>query len=191
MSNEITIRLKCSIKEICNILEDKNFKLIEKFILDDTYFTPKELDFKNMSYREILSKAILLRNITEFIPERKVVTLTFKSKQIDDNGNILEQNKVDCEIINAKAGKTFIEAIGYKELMNIKENDIVYGKDGLHIAIKDIENGDKLIEVETVEGNVELDTINKLKEKLNELQIPIDTNDYFVKKAEIELRKIL
>ena len=191
MSNEITIRLKCSIKEICNILEDKNFKLIEKFILDDTYFIPKELDFKNMSYRDILSKAILLRNITEFIPERKVVTLTFKSKQIDDNGNILEQNKVDCEIINAEAGKTFIEAIGYKELMNIKENDIVYGKDGLHIAIKDIENGDKLIEVETVEGNVELDTINKLKEKLNELQIPIDTNDYFVKKAEIELRKIL
>lgn len=191
MSNEITIRLKCSIKEICNILEDKNFKLIEKFILDDTYFIPKELDFKNMSYRDILSKAILLRNITEFIPERKVVTLTFKSKQIDDNGNILEQNKVDCEIINAEAGKTFIEAIAYKELMNIKENDIVYGKDGLHIAIKDIENGDKLIEVETVEGNVELDTINKLKEKLNELQIPIDTNDYFVKKAEIELRKIL
>lgn len=191
MSNEITVRLKCNIKEMCNLLEDKNFQLIEKFILDDTYFTPKELDFKNMSYRDILSKAILLRNITEFIPERKVVTLTFKSKQIDDNGNILEQNKVDCEIINAEAGKTFIEAIGYKELMNIKENDIVYGKDGLHIAIKDIENGDKLIEVETVDGNVELNTINKLKEKLNELQIPIDTNDYFVKKAEIELKKIL
>lgn len=191
MSNEITVRLKCNIKEMCNLLEDKNFQLIEKFILDDTYFTPKELDFKNMSYRDILSKAILLRNITEFIPERKVVTLTFKSKQIDDNGNILEQNKVDCEIINAEAGKTFIEAIGYKELMNIKENDIVYGKDGLHIAIKDIKNGDKLIEVETVDGNVELNTINKLKEKLNELQIPIDTNDYFVKKAEIELKKIL
>lgn len=191
MSNEITVRLKCNIKEMCNLLEDKNFQLIEKFILDDTYFTPKELDFKNMSYRDILSKAILLRNITEFIPERKVVTLTFKSKQIDDNGNILEQNKVDCEIINAEAGKAFIEAIGYKELMNIKENDIVYGKDGLHIAIKDIENGDKLIEVETVDGNVELNTINKLKEKLNELQIPIDTNDYFVKKAEIELKKIL
>lgn len=191
MSNEITVRLKCNIKEMCNLLEDKNFQLIEKFILDDTYFTPKELDFKNMSYRDILSKAILLRNITEFIPERKVVTLTFKSKQIDDNGNILEQNKVDCEIINAEAGKTFIEAIGYKELMNIKENDIVYGKDGLYIAIKDIENGDKLIEVETVDGNVELNTINKLKEKLNELQIPIDTNDYFVKKAEIELKKIL
>ena len=75
--------------------------------------------------------------------------------------------------------------------MNIKENGNTYGKDGLKIAIKDIINGEKLIEVETVENDPELDTIEKLKEKINELQIPIDTNDYFVKKAEIEFKKIL
>ena len=75
--------------------------------------------------------------------------------------------------------------------MNIKENGNIYGKDGFQIAIKDIINGEKLIEVETVENDSELDTTEKLKEKINELQIPIDTNDYFVKKAEIELKKIL
>ena len=75
--------------------------------------------------------------------------------------------------------------------MNIKEKDIVYEKDGLKLAIKDIENGESLIEVETVKDNQKLDTIEKLKAVINELQIPIDTNDYFVKKAEIELKKIL
>ena len=75
--------------------------------------------------------------------------------------------------------------------MKIKENDIVYGKDDLQMAIKDIENGDKLIEVEIVEGNSELDTVDKIKCKINELQIPIDTNDYFIKKAEVELSKVL
>ena len=36
-----------------------------------------------------------------------------------------------------------------------------------------------------------MEKILKLKEKINDLQIPINTNDYFVKKAEIELKKIL
>lgn len=191
MSNEITVKLKCSIEEICNLLENKNFKIVEKFILDDTYFIPKELDIKGMTHREILSRALLLRDITDFIPERKVVKLTFKSKQIDEQGNILSQSKVDCEILNAETGKAFVEAIGYRQLMNIKENDVVYEKDNLNIAVKDIENGDKLIEVETVEDDNELDTIEKIKQKISELQIPIDTNDYFVKKAEIELAKVL
>lgn len=100
----------------------------------------------------------------------------------------MKQDKADCEIVNVEEGKNFLEVIGYKAIMNIKENDIVYGKDGLNLAIKDIENGEKLIEVEC---SKELDTVEKLKQKINELQIPIETNNYFVKKAEIELEKIL
>ncbi len=191
MSNEITVKLTCSIEELCNLLENKNFRIVEKYILDDTYFIPRELNLKSMSHREILGRAILLRDITEFIPERKIIKLTFKNKQIDDKGNILKQSKVDCEILNAETGKAFIEAIGYDKLMNIKENDIVYEKNELKIAIKDIKDGDQLIEVETVKGNSELDTIEKIKQKIKELEIPIDTNDYFIKKAEIQLSKVL
>lgn len=191
MSNEITVKLTCSIEELCNLLENKNFRIVEKYILDDTYFIPRELNLKSMSHREILGRAILLRDITEFIPERKIIKLTFKNKQIDDKGNILKQSKVDCEILNVEIGKAFIEAIGYDKLMNIKENDIVYEKNELKIAIKDIKDGNQLIEVETVKGNSELDTIDKIKQKIKELEIPIDTNDYFIKKAEIQLSKVL
>ena len=58
------------------------------------------------------------------------------------------------------------------------------------MAIKDINNGDKLIEIETEENN-DFDTIEKLIKKVNELEIPIYTDNYFVKKAEIELDKVL
>ena len=58
------------------------------------------------------------------------------------------------------------------------------------MAIKDINNGDKLIEVETEENN-DFDTVEKLIKKVNELEIPIYTDNYFVKKAEIELDKVL
>ncbi len=191
MSNEITVRLKCSIKELCDLLENKGFKIVEEFTLDDTYFIPKELKLNEMSYRERLSKAVLLRDIEETIPKRRTIKLTFKNKQIADNGDILKQNKVDCRISDTQSGKAFLEAIGYQKLMKIKENDIVYEKTGLKIAIKDIFNGDKLIEIETVEEDENLNTVDKLKQKVNELNIPIDITDYFVKKAEIELEKIL
>ena len=44
MSNEITVRLKSNIKEMCNLLENKNFIVTDEYCLNDTYFIPKELD---------------------------------------------------------------------------------------------------------------------------------------------------
>lgn len=72
--------------------------------------------------------------------------------------------------------------------MNIVENDIVYGKDDFEIAIKDIKNGDKLIEVE---NNNKINTIEKVKKQIIDLEIPIDDTNFFVKKAEIELDKLM
>ena len=70
------------------------------------------------------------------------------------------------------------------------KDDVVYEKDGFQLAIKDIKNGDNLIEIET-EDTKELNTIEKLIQKVNEIGIPVYTDNYFVKKAEIELDKIL
>lgn len=75
--------------------------------------------------------------------------------------------------------------------MTIKEKDIVYGKEEFNIAVKSLLDGDNLIEIETVDDNKELDTVKKLKQKIRELDIPIDESDFFVKKAEIKLKKIL
>ena len=35
------------------------------------------------------------------------------------------------------------------------------------------------------------DTIDKIKQELERLNLPVDTNDYFIKKAEVELKKVL
>ncbi|MCI9038435.1 MAG: hypothetical protein HFJ29_00910 [Clostridia bacterium] len=191
MSNEITLKLKCGIEEIIKLLESQGFKIVGKYFLDDTYYIPSELKIEEMTPREILSKAVLLRDITEIMPQRRVIKLTFKSKNIDNKGNILEQSKTECKLYAATEGKSFLQAIGYIELMNIKENGITYEKEKLKITIKDVKNGDQLVEVETVEENSEFDTIENIKQKISELQIPIDTNDYFIKKAEIELSKKL
>lgn len=196
MSNEITVRLEGSLQEIYSILEQKGFSIVDKFYLNDNYYIEKDIDIRNLPVREILSEYVLIRKITQFEPinflnSYNILNMTYKKKDIALDGTIIRQEKCNCQIYNQEQGKEFLEKLGYKEIMNIKEKDIVYEKDGLKLAIKDIENGESLIEVETVKDNQKLDTIEKLKAVINELQIPIDTNDYFVKKAEIELKKIL
>ena len=114
----------------------------------------------------------------------------FKKKNINENGDILEQEKFECDILDIEKAKRFLEAIGYKNIMNIFEKDICYSKDGLGLVLKNIKNGDNLMEVETqnIEG---FRTIEELKEKLLKFNLPIDTSNYFVKKAEVELEKVI
>ncbi len=189
-SNEITVKIKCDLNEFYDILKDKGFKVIDKFSMDDTYFIPKEIDLDKMSTRDILFKAVLVRDIVGKMSNRRTKKITYKIKKFDEHGNILSQRAVNCDILNVEDAKKLLKAIGYKEVMNIKEDDIVYEKDKLQLAIKDIHNGDNLIEIETTEDK-DLDTIEKLIKRVNEIEIPIYTDNYFVKKAEVELDKIL
>ena len=189
-SNEITVKIKGSITEFYKIVEEKGFRIIDEFSMDDTYFVPISLDIKNLTTREILSKAILVRNIYDKTSKEIKKKITFKIKDFDKEGNILSQEAISCDVLNTDDAMNLLQSIGYKKIMNIKEDDIVYEKDGFELAIKDIKNGEKLIEIET-EDNEELNTIDKLISKIDKIDIPIYKDNYFVKKAEIELNKIL
>ena len=196
MSNEITVSINCSLQEIYNLLENKGFSIVDKYNMEDIYYIQKDIDIKKHSIEETLKNYVLIRKVTQFIPDNfvdsyNVNKLIFKSKEIASDGSIIRQDKKDCIIKYIYEGIEFIEALGYKELMTIKEKAIVYGKDDLQLVIKDVENSENLIEIETKENNKKLDTIDKLKNIVRELQIPIKANNYFVKKAEIELKKLI
>ena len=187
-SNEVTVKIISTKEELINLLTSKGFKKGREFSLDDYYFIPNNLDIDKMSTREILAKAVIIRYI---IDDGDIIQkITFKRKNIDEAGNILSQDSVNCDVLNIEDAKKLFLAIGYSQIMNIKENDIIYYKDGFELALKFIKNGDFLIEIET-EENTEWDTINKIKKIIEELNLPIQKNNYFVKKAENELNKIL
>ena len=187
-SNELTIKVISRKEELIKILTDKEFKRGREFSLDDYYFIPNNIDKDKLSTREILSKAIIIRYIVD---EDKIIQkITFKRKNIDEKGNILTQNAINCDITDINDAKRLFEAIGYSEIMNIKENDIIYYKNNFELALKFVKNGDLLIEIET-EENTEWDTIDKIKKIIDELDLPIEKNNYFIKKAENELNKIL
>ena len=74
--------------------------------------------------------------------------------------------------------------------MEIVEEDITYKKEDFEITVKNIKNGNSLIEIET-SNKKGFETIDELKNKVLELNLPVDTNDFFVKKAEEELKKVI
>ena len=184
--NELTIRILCSKEELIKHLEEKGLKKGRRFRLNDHYLIPKTLKIEESTVREILSKAVIIRNIDN---DGEIVNkITFKNKNINEKGEIVSQTATSCEVIDYTEGIRLFEELGYYEIMNIIEDDIIYYNDKIELAIKDIYNGDLLIETET---NKNITTIEKLKEIIESLEIPFEKENYFVKKAEERLGKVL
>ena len=179
--NELTIRILCSKEELIKHLEEKGLKKGRRFRLNDHYLIPKTLKIEELTVREILSKAVIIRNIDN---DGEIV----KKISTYEKGEIVSQTATSCEVIDYTEGIRLFEELGYYEIMNIIEDDIIYYNDKIELAIKDIYNGDLLIEIET---NNNITTIEELKEIIESLEIPFEKENYFVKKAEETLDKIL
>lgn len=184
-SNEITVRVIGSNEKLINKLREKGFQESRRFTLDDYYFIPNSIDIMKLSPREILSKAVIIRYIVD--RNQIIQNITYKVKEMNEEEEIINQKIVRCSVSSIEEAKTLFESLGYYEIMNIKESDIVYEKDGFEIAVKFIENSNTLLEVET---SPKFDTIESLKNKIEEIGLPIQEGMYFVKKAEEELEKI-
>jgi len=186
-TNEITIKVNVSNDEFMNYLNNNGFKETETFTLDDYFFIPKDLDLDSLSVREIIAKAIIIRDIKG--NHTRIPRLTYKIKDINEKGEIISQRAINCNIYDKEEAKQFLDAIGYYEIMNIKESDILYSNGEFEVGTKHIENFDTvLIEIETDD---KYDTTQKLIDKIKELDFPVDYSNCYVKKAEIILEKIL
>ena len=190
-NNEVTLKIKGNIDEFKKVLKEKGYVEIEHFILYDTFMIPESLEVEKLSTREIISKAIIIRKVEDIANNEIRRDVSYKMKKFNDKGEILEQKRTSLKVFDCEEAQNFMQVIGYKKLMNITEEDYGYKRDEIIITTKDVKNGDKMIEMETQLDNEELNTIEKLIEKLKVEDLPLNFEDCFVKKAEVELNKIL
>lgn len=190
-NNEITLQIIGDIEEFKVNLLNNGYKNIEHFILFDTFMIPEKLKFEQMTTREIISKAIIIRKVKDITQNEIRQDISFKMKNINEIGEILEQKSIRMKVYDCEEAKQFMKVIGYKEIMNIEEEDYGYQKESFILSTKDIKFGDKLVEVEIQNENNDFNTIEKLKYKLQEEQFKLDFSNCFIKKAERELNKIL
>ena len=190
-NNEVTLRIEKEINEFKEELKKKGFEETEHFILDDIFMIPSSLKINELSTREIISNAIIIRKVNDFTKDEVRRDVSYKMKKFNENGDIIEQKSTRLKILDCNDAEKFFETIGYKTIMNITEEDYGLAKDGMYITTKDVKNGDNMIEAETQYDNSKYDTIEKVLKWLEKENLSLDFSDLYIKKAEVELNKIL
>lgn len=190
-SNEVTLKIKGDINDFKKALEEKGYEQTDHYILYDTFMIPESLELDKLSTRDIVSKAVIIRKVEDIAKNEIRQDMSYKMKKFNEKGEIVEQKSTRLKVLDCGDAENFMSTIGYKKIMNITEEDCGYQKDGKNITTKDVKNGDKMIESETEENDPKFDTIEKIKEYLKKEELPLDFNDCFIKKAEVELNKIL
>ena len=187
-NNEITVRAKYTDEKLDEFLSESGFRKLNKYYFTDVFLIPSEINIYNNNVRDILKKAILLREAKGITSNKNSKKITFKKKNINEDGEIISQSAIKCSIDSIEDAKKLFCAIGYREIMKINEIHSTYEKDHFKLIIKkNIDNNYTLIEAEI---NEYYKTIDELKKKINEIKECVDLSDFFIKKAEIELQRI-
>ncbi len=185
--NEITVEIDTSLEELVSIIESKGFKLKEEYDLNDIYLINKK--DKSNDYLSMLNKSVLIRHIIEKDKENKM--LTYKYKEYNDKKEIIKQGKVNVKIDDIDNSKLLFEKLGFEELLRINDHMLVYASDKDEFVIQNVNGKHIYIEIEDKcnYANRFYNSIDEMKSVIIDNSIPIKDDNYFVKKAEIELQE--
>ena len=186
-NNEITVRANCSLEQLEKEIKDFGFVENNRYYFSDIFLIPNEIDILKENTRDILKKAVLLREGKGITTNKNSKKIVFKKKVINENGEIISQSAEKCRIEDIQDAKNLFLAIGYKELMKTMELHIAYIKDDTLLVVKDTKNLGIILEIET---SKKYNTIDKLTQLLKSMNLSVDLTNLFVKKAEEEVDKI-
>lgn len=168
---EITVRLNENMQRAIRKLEMQGFKKIREGEIDDLYMTSKLNELKKDNIQNILKKSVLLRNLK--FENKEIKKITYKNKEIDENGNVISEEKTNLDCNDLEKAKDLFEHLEFEELIKVRYKIIVYSKDEVEYAFQDVENLGTLIEYENTEDftGKSLDEINDTKNNMyNEIK---------------------
>lgn len=168
---EITVRLNENMQSAIRKLEMQGFKKIREGEIDDLYMTSKLNELKKDNIQNILKKSVLLRNLK--FENKEIKKITYKNKEIDENGNVISEEKTNLDCNDLEKVKDLFEHLEFEELIKVRYKIIVYSKDEVEYAFQDVENLGTLIEYENTEDftGKSLDEINDTKNNMyNEIK---------------------
>lgn len=186
--NEITVEIDVTLNELKDILKNKGFEVKEEYDLNDIYMINKN-DKKDNNCLELLKKCVLIRNVIEKNNNKKI--LTYKYKEYNNNNDIIKQGKIDCYIDSIENAILLFEALNFEKLICINDHMLVYSNDVDEFAVQVVNNKHIYIEIEEKGNYIEktYKSIDEMIEVIKKYEIPIKNENYFVKKAEIELKE--
>ena len=183
---EITVEINTSLKNLESLLKENNFKIKEIYDINDIYLLNKNIE-KSNNILELLKNCVLIRHIIEKNKEYKMIT--YKYKEYNDKNEITKQGKINCYIDSIDEAEQLFKYLNYEKLLEIYDHSFVYSNGEDEFVVQCVNNKHIYIEVEDKCHYIdkEYKNIEEMKKVINKYNIPIKSNDYFVKKAEVEM----
>ena len=186
---EITVQILDDVNDLIEMLKNKNFSLEDEFDMIDYYFSKDDTEtLKKLEYLDIINHSFLVRQI---VGNDNSVNLMFKSKEIDDKGNVIAEEKVKCPVENLEKSLKIFKLSGLNNWCEIKQHMLVFKKGETEFAIQIVDGLGSFIEYEETESMKEFteqEKIDAMLADLKSLGINIG-DDYSCKKVYMKFLK--
>ena len=185
---EITVEILDDVNDLINMLKSKNFSLEEEFDMIDYYFSKDETEtLKKLEYIDIINHSFLVRQI---IGDDPSVSLIFKSKELDNKGNVIAEEKVRTPIENLEKAIKIFKLSGLNNWCEIKQHMLVFKRGETEFAIQIVDGLGSFIEYEETESMKNLTEQEKIDAMLSDLKgLGINIgSDYSCKKVYMKFK---
>jgi predicted adenylyl cyclase CyaB len=186
---EITVEILDDVNNLIEMLKNKNFSLVDEVDMIDYYFSKIDTEtLKNMQYLDIINNSFIVRQI---IGDEPSLNLMFKSKELDELGNVIAEEKVKTPVENLEKAIKIFKLAGLNNWCEIKQHMLVYKREETEFAIQIVDGLGSFIEYEETPSMSELTEQEKIDAMLADLKsIGINFgDDYSCKKVYMKFKK--
>lgn len=186
---EITVEILDDVNDLTNMLKNKNFSLEDEFDMIDYYFSKDDTEtLKKLEYIDIINHSFLVRQI---VGNDNSVNLMFKSKELDDKGNVIAEEKVKTPVDSLEKAIKIFKLSELNNWCEIKQHMLVFKRGETEFAIQIVDGLGSFIEYEETESMkdfTEQEKIDAMLADLKNLGINIGT-DYSCKKVYMKFKQ--
>ena len=186
---EITVEILDDVKGLIEMLKNKNFSLEDEFDMIDYYFSKDDTEtLKKLEYLDIINHSFLVRQI---IGNDNSVNIMFKSKELDDKGNVIAEEKVKTPVENLEKAIKIFKLSGLNNWCEIKQHMLVFKRGETEFAIQIVDGLGSFIEYEETASMSEFTEQEKIDAMLADLKgLGINIgSDYSCKKVYMKFMK--
>ena len=175
---EITCEVFEEISTIVKVLEDKGFKYIEEFTLDDIYMkNDKTNEFAPKNGR--ITDTLIIRYVNE--DDKKIVC---KRRNHNSNGFEISTEKSVLKVMSIEEAEKHLNILGYTRFLNMIDKNYMYENDEFIAYIQDVKDLGIFIELEAKKVENAEQNIEQLIEFVKTLNLKIGTK-FDIRKANL------
>ncbi len=160
---EICVQVLSDLDTVKSELTDKGFEFIEYYNNHDIYFsTIPEEDIHNVEYKALLDRSIIIRHIKGSESDDRYIV--YKSKTIDDAGNVVNEKKTKLVIDDIAKAKAIFSGLGLTRWCEYDNENYVYKKGDISIIVQYVRELGVFFEIEEFEFMSEKSSTEKFDE---------------------------